>query len=380
MRAIAQTSAKAWLVFVLSLVTWSGLAFDASDRYRSPRNPERKIRQSTRLIVLHTTEAPARSSLNKLSDRGEAHYCVTEEGSVYRIVDRDREAFHAGRSMWRGVEDVDKFSVGIECVGYHNKPMPTVQLIAIRDLVKELQAMYRLSDDKVVSHSQVAYGAPNKWQKRRHRGRKRCGMLFATATVRRILNLKTRVAVDPDTRSGRLSVGDDYLQKVLYGGLDPMAGAYGKGAVVAAAPAARSGGSWFSRLFGSGAKSAENPAPSSSRKPVVRSAQSPPKPSVAKTPVARAPVSKAPQEKPSSPTPPKAIVAASGSAPQSVAQLSDRGWVLKGVVSKSNSAIRIAGSKWNAPDTYYTIRDKVFPGNVVNPSRIEKGMGVWMKK
>ena len=347
MRAIAQTSAKVGLAFVLSLVALTGLAFDASDRYRSPRNPERKIRQSTRLIVLHTTEAPARSSLNKLSDRGEAHYCVTEDGGVYRIVDRDREAFHAGRSMWRGVEDVDKFSVGIECVGYHNKPMPTVQLVAIRDLVKELQAMYRLSDDKVVSHSQVAYGAPNKWQKRRHRGRKRCGMLFATATVRRILNLKTRVAVDPDTRAGRLVVGDDYLQKVLYGGLDPMAGAYGKGAVVAAAPAASSGGSWFSRLFG-GASGKQTPVPAT--KP--------------KSPEVKA---KAQPEKP-------------GSAPKSIEQLKARGWVLKGCVSKANSASKIAGSRWNAHDTYYTIRDKVVPGTALNPSRIEKGMGVWMKK
>ncbi|MBQ5796257.1 MAG: hypothetical protein IIW14_09735, partial [Kiritimatiellae bacterium] len=55
-------------------------AVEVSNRYRSPRNPERNIRRSTELIVLHTTEAPARSSLNKLSDRGEAHYCVTEEG------------------------------------------------------------------------------------------------------------------------------------------------------------------------------------------------------------------------------------------------------------------------------------------------------------
>lgn len=46
-------------------------ALNASTRYRSPRNPERRVRASTELIVLHTTEAPARSSLNKLSDRGE---------------------------------------------------------------------------------------------------------------------------------------------------------------------------------------------------------------------------------------------------------------------------------------------------------------------
>lgn len=212
---------------VLAFVPMFSEAIDASNRYRSPRNPERKIRRSTELIVLHTTEAPARSSLNKLSDRGEAHFCVTEEGQVYSIVDRDREAFHAGRSMWNGREDVDKFSIGIECVGYHNKPMPKVQLAAIRDLVKELKSMYRIPDERVVCHSHVAYGAPNKWQKRKHRGRKRCGMLFAMPSVRRVLALRSRPAFDPDTRARRLTVGDDFLNNVLYGRVDLMSASYG---------------------------------------------------------------------------------------------------------------------------------------------------------
>ena len=224
------------MALLFCLFAWSVRAIDASDRYRSPRNPERKIRQSTQLIVLHTTEAPARSSLNKLSDRGEAHFCVTEEGQVYRIVDRDREAFHAGRSMWNGKEDVDKFSIGIECVGYHNKAMPTVQLTAIRTLVKELQAMYRIPDERVVCHSHVAYGAPNKWQKNRHRGRKRCGMLFATATIRRILGLKTKPGSDADVKAKRLVVADPYLNQVLYGGVDVMAKHYPK-----ATPPSRTG-------------------------------------------------------------------------------------------------------------------------------------------
>jgi len=315
-------------------------AIDASDRYRSPRNPERKIRQSTRLIVLHTTEAPARSSLNKLSDRGEAHFCVTEEGQVYRIVDRDRVAFHAGRSMWNGMEDVDNYSIGIECVGYHNKAMSTVELTAIRQLVKELQTMYRLSDDKVVCHSHVAYGAPNKWQRRRHRGRKRCGMLFAMASVRRQLGLRSKPASDPDTRAGRLTVGDDYLRKVLYGGVDTMSGTYAAGRQVAvAAPSA--GNSWISRWFGG-------------------SGSSPPPQKCAAQPA----------------------VASGGarSAPKSIAQLKSGGWVLKGYVTKGQTAMKIAGARWSSGDTYYTIRDKVIPGNSLDESRIEKGMGVWVRK
>ena len=209
------------------LLASSALAIDASNRYRSPRNPERRVRAATTLIVLHTTEAPARSSLNKVSDRGECHFCVTEEGTVYRIVDRDREAFHAGRSMWEGKEDVDKYSVGIECVGKHDKPMPSVQLRAIAALVKELQSMYGIPDHRVVCHSHVAYGAPNKWHRYKHRGRKRCGMLFAMPSVRRQLGLATRPAFDADAKAGRVRQADPYLQKVLYGSVDTMRAQYG---------------------------------------------------------------------------------------------------------------------------------------------------------
>ena len=339
------------MVLVLAFVP-SVFAINASLRYRSPRNPERRVRPSTELIVLHTTEAPARSSLNKLSDRGEAHFCVTEDGGVYAIVDRDRVAFHAGRSMWNGKEDVDNFSIGIECVGYHDKPMPMAQLTAIRALVKDLKAMYRIPDERVVCHSHVAYGSPNKWQRRKHRGRKRCGMLFAMPSVRRVLDLKFRPAFDADTRAGRLVVGDDYLRGVLYGKTDTMLTTYAPPKAVA-----------------------------------------PPKPKA----VAAAPKPKAvapPKPKPVAPTPkpiiqnPKPAVAESKPTvrvdtslpPKSIAQLMLRGYKQKGTVSKTISASKIAGSKWNASDTYYTIRGKVFPGNTMDAAHIEDGMCIWMKK
>ena len=321
-------------------------ALDISSRYRSPRNPERKVRTSTRLIVLHTTEAPARSSLNKVSDRGECHYCVTESGQIYAIVDRDREAFHAGRSMWQGAEDVDKFSVGIECVGYHDKAMPSVQIAAIRDLVSELKAMYRIPDSGVVCHSHVAYGAPNRWHKFKHRGRKRCGMLFAMPSVRRQLGLTARPAHDPDTRAGRLRNADEYLRRVLYGGVDTMTAAYG---------------------------SAPRPAPKISAAPQASRNHSSPKP-VPKPPT-RQPTAAAARPKPS----PKATTAMA-LPPRSIAELKARGYVDHGAVTKERSAIKIAGEAWKSQYTYYTIRDKVIPGNILNQARIEKGMHVWMRK
>ena len=63
-----RTWTKAAAAFACAFVCLGAEAIEMSNRYRSPRNPERRVRTSTRLIVLHTTEAPARSSLNKVSD------------------------------------------------------------------------------------------------------------------------------------------------------------------------------------------------------------------------------------------------------------------------------------------------------------------------
>ena len=333
---------KVIAVLAVLLSVTSADAINASNRYRSPRNPERRVRASTELIVLHTTEAPAKSSLEKVSDRGECHFCVTEDGSVYRIIDRDKVAFHAGRSMWNGKEDVDEFSIGIECVGYHDKPMSVVQLRAIRDLVKDLKTMYRLSDDKVVCHSHVAYGAPNKWHRYKHRGRKRCGMLFAMPSVRKVLDLKKRAVRDEDVRAKRLRNADEYLRKVLYGNVDTMKAEY---ANVDAQGGQQKTSSLFSWL-GFGQKSA---APAT---PTVKPA-------------------------PAAPSVRPAVVAAP---PKSKEELLVRGYVARGQVNKTQTASKIVGGKWNSSDTYYTIRNKVIPGSQIDPAKIEVGMVIWTKK
>jgi len=204
--------ALAWMV-----VLPANAVLKFSNSYRSPRNSERSIRSSTSLIILHTTETTSIGALRKLRDNGECHYYVAENGVVYRIIDHRRVAFHAGRSMWQGVSNVDNFSVGIEISGFHNKSFTSAQYRALAELIGELKYIYKVPDYRILTHSQVAYGAPNKWHKRSHRGRKRCAMLLSTPSTRALLNLKSRPLYDPDVKAGRLVVGDDYLAKVLYG-------------------------------------------------------------------------------------------------------------------------------------------------------------------
>ena len=213
---------RSWLrsLYVkVALCTLLGVAnaMSITNSHLSPRNNSRPKRASTPYIILHTTEGSAKGSLSKLQSRGECHYVIDEKGQVYRIIEHGRVAYHAGRSMWNGRTNLDGRSIGIEVVGYHNRDITRSQYKALRELIGELQRIYGISDRCVLTHSMVAYGKPNRWHRKSHRGRKRCGMVFGLRSVRVELGLTSHPTYDPDVKAGRLVQADRELAKILYG-------------------------------------------------------------------------------------------------------------------------------------------------------------------
>ena len=186
-----------------------------SDRL-SPLNGKRPRRPYTRYIILHTTEGEEKGSLNKLVRYGEAHYFVSLSGEVVRIIDKAKIARHTGRSMWEGRSTIDNHSIGIEVCGYHNRDIRPAQADALRELLRQLKSLYDIPDERVLTHSMVAYGRPNRFHNDNHRGRKRCGMIFARPEIRARLGLQGAPAGDPDVRAGRLKVADPELYGFLF--------------------------------------------------------------------------------------------------------------------------------------------------------------------
>ncbi len=214
--AMARRVLRAAVLVLIASACALQAAVSVLDTYYSPKNKERPVRSSTRFIILHTTEGTLRGSGAKLQKNGEAHYMVDTAGRIYRIIDRKRVAYHCGRSMWNGLSSLDNYSVGIEVVGFHDKDPTAAQCTALKNLLDELKKAYKIPDNKVLTHSMVAYGAPNQWHKRSHRGRKRCAMRMALPSVRRKLGLASKPAIDPDVKAGRLVVADKELQQLLY--------------------------------------------------------------------------------------------------------------------------------------------------------------------
>jgi hypothetical protein len=76
----------------------------------------------------------------------------------------------------------------------------------------------------------VAYGRPNRFCNDSHRGRKRCGMIFARPDVRARLGLESKPTQDADVKAGRLRVADRELYNFLFaaGPKAPLVAAAGK--------------------------------------------------------------------------------------------------------------------------------------------------------
>src|SRR5690606_40716868 len=126
--------------------------------------------QSSRVqyIVLHYTSADLQRSLALLT-RGEvsAHYLIGEEpATIYRLVDEERRAWHAGDSTWQGRTWLNASSLGIELVnqGYEEDPdgtrrwypYPEEQIEVLIALLKDLVARHDLPPGSIVGHSDIA--------------------------------------------------------------------------------------------------------------------------------------------------------------------------------------------------------------------------------
>lgn len=117
----------------------------------------------TMLVLHYTGMQDAAGALARLTDpaaKVSAHYVVDEDGTIHRLVAEEHRAWHAGRSHWRGVTDINSASIGIEIVnpghewGY--RAFPDAQIEALIPLVHDIKERHAITRGNVVGHSDIA--------------------------------------------------------------------------------------------------------------------------------------------------------------------------------------------------------------------------------
>lgn len=146
--------------------------FDAlfKKQWRSPNFNERvsvsPARAEPSMLVLHYTGMETlEAALERLCDKASevsAHYVVDIDGGVYNLVDIDKRAWHAGKSYWEGLTDVNSCSIGIEIVNkgheFGYETFPEAQVDSVIDLCRALIGKCAIRADRIVGHSDIAPG------------------------------------------------------------------------------------------------------------------------------------------------------------------------------------------------------------------------------
>lgn len=128
----------------------------------SPNFGERKL-PVTMAVIHYTGMRTAEAALDRLTDpksEVSAHYMIAEDGTVFRLVDEAKRAWHAGPGWWRGITDINSASIGYELVNpgseFGYTPFPQPQIAALVGLLKAARAIYAIPPANVVGHSDIA--------------------------------------------------------------------------------------------------------------------------------------------------------------------------------------------------------------------------------
>lgn len=144
---------------VLALSACAPLPQRAEIPTRWQPSPNFNARQADLVVIHHTGSDTAERALRVLSDPAlavSAHYLVARDGLIYQLVDERARAWHAGKSRWGAVSDVNSASLGIELDNDGDEPFPAVQIAALIGLLDDIKRRHGIPTANFVGHSDVA--------------------------------------------------------------------------------------------------------------------------------------------------------------------------------------------------------------------------------
>ncbi|WP_232831290.1 N-acetylmuramoyl-L-alanine amidase [Pseudogemmobacter bohemicus] len=131
-----------------------------SPQWPSPNFGERRGGVKPSLIILHyTAMKSAQAARARLCDpefEVSAHWLIGEDGTSLALVPEEARAWHAGRSYWRGIRDVNSHSIGIELANPGNHPFPEPQMAALEHVLAGIMARWQIAPQGVLAHSDIA--------------------------------------------------------------------------------------------------------------------------------------------------------------------------------------------------------------------------------
>ena len=124
---------------------------------------KRDVKNITVIIIHYTGMQSERESFKRLTSptsKVSSHYVVNRSGKIFRLVNDENIAWHAGKSMWGKYKNLNKNSIGIELVnkghrlGYQS--FTKVQIKYLIKLCNYLKKKYSIKKSAILGHSDIS--------------------------------------------------------------------------------------------------------------------------------------------------------------------------------------------------------------------------------
>ena len=136
------------------------LIFNYSPNFSKKSRFLRKIKY----VIIHYTGMQSEiESIKRLKNpkyKVSCHYLINRKGKIIQLVKDKNIAWHAGKSKWKKITDLNKDSIGIELVnkghefGYQN--FSPKQIKSLIRLCKNLKKKYFIKKENFLGHSDIA--------------------------------------------------------------------------------------------------------------------------------------------------------------------------------------------------------------------------------
>ena len=139
---------------------WLKITQNYSPNFNTPKRQKKNIKY---IIIHYTGMKNELTALNRLTDyrsKVSAHYFIKKNGKIINLVPDLYEAWHAGKSNWKNIQSLNRYSIGVEIQnsGHNNKyeNFTQKQIISTKKLLEYLIKKYNVNLKNVLGHSDIS--------------------------------------------------------------------------------------------------------------------------------------------------------------------------------------------------------------------------------
>lgn len=117
------------------------------------------VRKPNYVIIHHTAQRSINQTIRTFQlehTEVSAHYVIGRDGRVVQMLNDYLRSWHAGRSKWGTITDMNSVSLGIELDNNGREAFPEAQIQSLITLLDTLKTRYRIPFTNIIGHADVA--------------------------------------------------------------------------------------------------------------------------------------------------------------------------------------------------------------------------------